>query len=863
MYRNIAYRPSGDGKSGIIELFTWDENGERIHKSIPHCCHVLYEVPYETKIKSIFNTHLMKKEFNTKKERFNWIKNNKDSKKIFECFEPEYEFMNALYHKIYEDDDFQKYPLKIHYLDIELAVGDSNIKLSEYPKEVPDPINLITVYDNFDGIYHTWALDECKKHIENADVRIFDNEFDLLKDYIKWHSSDYPDIITTWNGKSFDIPYICNRIKKVIGKKYVRKLSPIGKVTSYTDKETDELTFTISCISHLDYYILYKFKYLEKSNGRYSLGNVGEFKLDLPKFDYVGSIKDFYKRDFQKFYEYNVRDVEIIVKLEEKIKLIELSRKICNMGLSPYEKIYSSIPYLINALTLYAYNKGKIFPSYRQHLKEKYRFKGAYVFPVKSGFYQNGVSIIDLNSLYPNTTISCNMSPETKVGTFKKKSDGTYEIYTVTNVTKVVTEEQFINLLKTKCIKTENNTLFLKHSIRQGIVSGYSEMVYNQRKTYKKKKHNTICLSKKSENKDEIDRYKNDELVADLTQKALKTMINSIYGMFGTEYSPIYDIDIAQSITLNGQMVIKSIPYIINKYMNDNYGTDRDVVIFGDTDSTGFDYKDAIDKYCKDNNIIIDNLKRKDIKNICSELDEFVDNVINKHCQNLVNTRCYTERGNCIVFEREKFCMNAMFFSKKHYILHIIDKDGIGVDEFDYKGIDIAKNELSPKIKSILKPIYENICREKWSGTKFKSELQRIWDEYSNLNIYDISRNSGWGTDKDVTGFLTLQKGALAHVKASVFYNQIIKKMGIQSSYSELTVGDAVQWCYIDPNNPYKIPVIGFKDRWPDEFDKCFVIDYELMFEKNILKPLEPLVKIMNWNLFNPSDQSEVDIFGV
>lgn len=862
MYRNIAYTQSKDKKHAFIDLWTWDDEGNPIQRRIPHKSFVTYEVDFKTNLLSIHNTYLKRKFFETTTARYRWIKDHPE-KKLYESSKPEFEFLNATYGKQYRDPDFAKHELRIHYFDLEVAVEDS------FPNttDIAYPINLITVYDSHLKGFFTWALGECESHRDDLTLFKFKSEVDLLNHYVDWHTRNYPDVITDWNGIDFDIPYICGRIQKVLGKETMNRLSPIGRVKCKKDRHTERPRFDIVGITHWDYFILYKYKFQKKSSGAFSLGNVGEFLKLGDKLKISGSYKDQWKNDFQHYFEYNVRDVEILKDIEEDQQLLKLARSMMNMSLAPYDTIYASIPYIMNCMYMFSLNRdGRIFPKVVPHGLVPNKFKGAYVFPTQAGFYHDGVAVIDLNSLYPNTLIAGNMSPETKVGTFDQISDTEYAVHLVNGTTKNVTDIQFAKLLETKCICTDNNTLFFKHEIKEGVVPAFCSMLYADRKKYQKKMNQAKRqLSKTKEEKDAdpgiIKQLEFEKTQFDLIQTTWKNFLNSVYGMYGTEHSPICDYDIAQSITLNGQFVIKAIPEYVAKWMKDEHQAEGDVVLFGDTDSIGINYEAPMNNYCKEHNKDILKLSRTDIKEILKPLDKFIHEDVNEYCAKIVNERFHTSRGDVIAFAREKFCMEAMFFSKKHYILHIIDKDGHKADEFDYKGVDIAKNELPKDVKAFLKPIFERICRERWDQNKFNTEVEAVWDSYKEMSFEQLKRNTGWATYKKSTGFLQVEKGALAYVRAAHYHNNLLEHLGLKDKYNEIQLGDDVQWCWINPSNPFGIDVIGYSDVYPKEFRAMFQIDYASKFDKDILKPLSDITSIMHWIPFNPNDQSEENIF--
>lgn len=475
------------------------------------------------------------------------------------------------------------------------------------PEDAKYPINIITIYDSLKKKYFSWVLGlNTKNTITDKEVVLntFTNEVCLLTDFVEWFSKNYPDVITGWNTYYFDILYIVRRIENILGNKTAKLMSPVGKYRIMQKRGFLNNNYVLlDGISHLDLKILYeeKFKIEASLDGGYSLSNVCMHELQEDKISYEGSMKDFYKQNFQKFFEYNIRDVELTVKLEEKLQMIPLARKITSLGLCQYEQIYGSVNYIIGSLSLYSKaNYNKIFKSYSNLESDHEDFEGGYVFPTNAGFYSKGVACIDFNSLYPNTAIVLNLSPETKVGQLYDNNDGTFLIKGK-NSSKTITKEQLDKLLKHKCILSKNNTLFFKHEVKSGIFAEWCKYFYDTRKKYQKKnKEETKNLEKLTkeykeckdpELKKKIKELKNisekSKFVYHITQYALKIMINSAYGVLGCNYSPIFDVDLAQSITLNGQFANKSAAEYLKKQFKQKYNCIEDFnpIISGDTDS--------------------------------------------------------------------------------------------------------------------------------------------------------------------------------------------------------------------------------------------------------------------------------------
>jgi len=870
-YRNVVYQSSKTG--GTIILYGYDENGRPATFKIPHICTAKYEVKYPTNQKSIFNTNIATKNFDTSYERWKWLQSLSDNVKVFEAFRPEVEFLHQHFSRDFLKEDFNTQPLRTHYIDIEVAVEDTWCE----PQEAGFPINLITIYDSHYKRYYSWVLGDVKNTLDDKDIIIFKfkDEAELLKSFLDWFKINYPDVITGWNIRNFDIVYIIRRLENVLGIKAAEQISPVRKYRyreGHDVKGRPTANYTIEGITQLDLLVLYrdKFKIAQALDGGYNLDNVGEHELGERKLQYEGTFRDFYRRDFQKFFEYNIRDVELTVKLEEKLQLIPLARRISTFGLCELESIYYSLPYLIGSLNLFSYQHlDKVFPSYRNAVADtNTSFEGAYVFPTEAGFYKEGVACIDLNSLYPNTIISINCSPETKVGQLINNEDDTYTIRGNNGKSKDITSDELTKILNDKCILSKNNTLFLKHDQRNGIIPQWSEYFYNYRKNTKKTEYKYVKELSKLEKDDPLyDEVNSKVKLYHSIQISIKDAINSVYGILGTRFSPIYDVDLAQSITLNGQFVNKSVATFVEEEFKKRYDIEYDFrpSIAGDTDSNFLNIKPLTEKYAKKFDIkpMLSKFTRTQFKELSKELDDFVENDINDYVENLINTECYTTKGNHVVYGREYIASEGMFFKKKHYLVHIIDDEGTKTDKFKYSGIAVKKTQLPAEMKPLLKHIYESTCNEHWTYVEYQNYLNEVFNKFKDYDFENISMNQKYSTAKESIGYLQSEKGTQAAVRSSHYYNQLLKDFKLSNKYDEIRLDDVIKYVYVFKNNPYHIDVIGYKDMLPQEFKDIFKINYELMFQKLFIDPLDGYINAMNFNKYQPSNQMEVDIFSL
>lgn len=622
-YRSVAFLPPNNygGKSGTghMVLFGFDKQGNEKTFVFPFCPSVKYEVKQKTSEKDLYGKYIETKWFDDSNSRRRWCEENEDKVRIITCYQPEQEFLVDIFGprvykrlddgKLVVNSDFNNQKLRYHFFDIEIAIENEFPE----PKDAKYPINLITVYDNFTEKFYSWALDQSISNTITeypVELRKFRDEKDLLLDYLEWNENNRPSVLIGYNSKFFDLYYIMRRLENVFGKKVAKRMSPVGKYRYQIDKKNYNKTFaTVQGISNIDFMFLYRDKFMIKPSldGGYSLNNVAKNEVNDQKIHYDGSMLDFYKHNFQKFWEYNVQDVNLVVKLEEKLKLVSIARKITSFGCAPLEAIYGTISYIVSSLDIYSrVNFNRYFSTYskinKDHNTEKYC--GAYVFPTYAGLYKQGVGTVDVNSLYPSTARCLNLSPETLVGMLKEREDGTKYIETPDkDAEHNITEEQLNELLDTKCILAKNNALFLKHEVKRGIFAEWCGEFFNLRKTFKKalaKNEESIREIKKEQS--EIENITDEQKEAfkkkiynlsvqkeinHATQYALKILINSAYGTLGTSFSPIYDVRLAEAITMNGQFCNRSTSVFINKLFQQEYDcpTDFNVTISGDTDS--------------------------------------------------------------------------------------------------------------------------------------------------------------------------------------------------------------------------------------------------------------------------------------
>lgn len=937
-YRSACYLTDAE-KNGRIVLFGFDKVGNRKTFVAPWQSYVKYNVKYKTNELDIYDRYVATKYFKNKKERDNYVKNC-SYLNIVECFSPEMEFLHFMFKDHVFDDDFNKQDLRIHYLDIENEISDK----FEPPCLARNRLNMITIYDSQTEKFYTWSLDKVKIEFKEDPLKNYDKdkfvvfEFDdnerrMLTHFIDWFENNFPDVIFGWNIQLYDLPYIFRRIENVLGKEFAKRLSPVGKYfikkiqktdgsgnaienTDSSDEysENDEIEVKISGIFNSDGLILYRDKFgIGRPDGGFTLDNIGEYEGCGNKIHYDGTLKDLYLKDWQKFYEYNVRDVDLVKRIDDKCKMIRLARQIVSFGLTDYNQIYGSIRYLVGSVTLFGKQiMNRTLVSYQNEKSHFSGFEGAFVFPTTQGIYRNGIACIDFASLYPSTIRAINASPETYIGKviveYKDdvgnivphnlenelpfdiwddkvaKAENVNRVYLLmpNNTKKEVTVDKLRAWINLHGIYTSNNTIFRKHEEKFGIITKWCEYFYSQRKTTKKKMMKIFHYLNENEKKitaEEKFQKETEEENLNSLQLGYKAMINSIYGILGTPFSPIANPNIAQSITRMGRFCNINASKFVLKYFNENYDKNYkgfrikiderlppiDVsAISGDTDSQfidlapvtnwmrcRYDLPEKIKDWPTD--------KRQELWNTMSEMTE---KQINKFVRDLVHEYSKTSQQDVLTYELEYLSDVGVYESKKHYFTHKIFEEGDKVDKIKVTGIELKKNQVPKSVKKFLQDIYEGVVINYWTESDYQNYVSQLFDKFKKLSIEDIAFWKGYSTERKAAGFLQMQVGTTGIAKACIYYNQIIEKLGLGNKYDTIMVGDKVRFVYLTHNNKYGINCIAYKPGfWPKEFDSIFEVDYKTMFEKIILDPLKRFREACKFQNFNPDKQVQFDIF--
>jgi DNA polymerase elongation subunit (family B) len=850
MYRNAVY----NGRDQSVNLFTWDNEGKRVMHTVSFNPY-LYVEDYGGDKTTIYGTKAKKRIFNTAYDRNKFV-NDSGIKRIYENLPASQQYLIDTFWTENEKTEFSQHQLKVTFIDIETYSVDT------FP-DIEDPthtVNVITCYDTFSKKFHTFGLKPYTGEAKNVIYKHCKDERELFKQFLSYLEADYPDVLSGWNSEFFDIPYIIARCERILGEEYVKQLSPLRNVYFRSIKGKfgrDQKRYYIDGMSSIDYLDIYR-RFCLKLRESYKLDAIAEIELGENKVDYgdmdLATLAD---TDWNRFIDYNIQDVNLLVKLEEKLQYISLLRMLSYVGLTTLEGAMGTISVINGALTIRSRKRGEVLSTFVRK-EGTGKNPGAYVAEPKNGFKTNIVSF-DANSLYPNVMISLNLSPETKIGRVEKNHDGNVTVYHVSGKSVELTPEKFSAYMKAeRCSLTKAGFLFSQK--KKGIIPEFLDYYYQERVEIKGRlfdaKKELAKMSKKDKEYKEL-QYEVERL--NTKQMVIKILVNSCYGYMGNKQAPIGDDDIASSVTLTGQAVIKEAGRLLQQYLRENFNiTDESSLdeswVYSDTDSCYFSLGCIEDQVP----IKVDNEINPKFYDTVQSLEDF----LNTHIITWAKKSLKTE--DCrFVFKRECISDVGVFLQKKRYVMHILDDEGIKVDKFKYTGVEVVRTTMPNAIKPYAKKIIETMLSTQ-SLQKTNSILNETYDTFKTLAAEDIAFVMGIkGYDKyaKTCKDLNIGKGTPIHVKAAYLHNYINRKHNIENKYEDITSGDKIRYFYVQQPNKYGIDVIGFKYNLPEEFKQIFKINYEKMFEKILFNSIERFYQSVNWQIRKPSENVQCELF--
>ena len=830
-------------------LYRGIKDGRRVKQKIEYSPTLYFPTNKKTEWRSLQGDVLEPKIFGSINEAKEFIKKYEEVQnfKMFGNTRLEYAFIA----------DNQKGIIDWDIKDLDIAIIDIEVGSENGfpdPADANEPITAIAVRRLHGGTVVYGCGDFVNKD-PNVEYKKCRDEYTLCKTFLADWEENTPDIISGWNIKFFDIPYMHNRFQKIIGPDFTKKLSPWNAVVAREKvikgkRQTAYEIFGVSCLDYIELYRWYAPS--GKSQESYKLDHIASVELGTNKLDYseYDNLHQLYKLNYQKFIEYNIKDVQLIVDLEDKLKLIELAATLAYDTKTNFEDVFAQTRMWDSLINCYLMEQKIIVPPKERKEKDS-AFEGAYVKDPQVGSH-DWVASFDLNSLYPHLLIQYNISPETIIEPQNYTDEMHRMISEGVNVEKLLHKKIDTSVLKGVTL-TPNGQFFTTE--KQGFLPKMMVEMYEDRKKFKK-----LMLKAQQDYQNETDADKKHEiekLIARYNnlQLAKKVSLNSAYGALGSQYFRFYDLRQALAVTQAGQLSIRWIENKLNAYMNKLLKTeDKDYVIASDTDSIYLRLGELVDMVYQ---------KSKDVDKVIAFMDKVCEDslqpYIDKSYQELASyVHAYEQK---MIMKREALADKGLWTAKKRYVLNVYNNEGIAYKEPKLKvmGLEMVKSSTPGVIREKMKEVLHLMMR----GTEedVHTFIDDFHNEFMKLPPEDISSPRGCnGIAEYSDSTILYKKGTPIHVKGAILYNHYLKKMNLDKQYQMIQEGEKLKFAYLKSPNPFKDTVVSFPTRLPKEFGLNEYIDYELQFEKAFLEPIRVVLDCMGWK--TEKQNSIEDFFG-
>ncbi len=769
----------------------------------------------------------------------------------------------------YEDSDEPSKGHRVVFFDIEVSSEGGFPIIDQGDKE----LTAIALYDSATSKYTAFILDKEGKlqdsETNDTIIQSFNNEESLISHFMNKWEEIQPSIITGWNIDGFDVPYLYNRIKRVMGVNFAKRLSPIHECY-YNNFAKRMVVAGISC---MDYIELYK-KFSGKNEPSYTLGAIGKKVVNIDKITYTGSLNDLYHDDIQKYIEYNLNDVKIVVALDKKLQFIDLARRICHTGHVGYEHFGTSSRYLEGAILIYLRRQGRVAPNKPLEGREEYEqrmedgeegFEGAYVKPPIPGRY-DWVFDLDLTSMYPNIIISLNISPETKIA---KVENWNAEDFVRGKLTEVILSGQkysaqdFNEMLVQNNLSVASNGAVYKLPTgegQEGTIPSILIKWFNERKEMRK-------LAKKHADAKEWEMYE----FYDQRQKVQKILLNSIYGCLGLPVFRFYDKDNAEAVTLSGVSIIKTANMAINQYYKNVLGDEakgNDYVIYVDTDSCFASALPIIKKTMPD----IDMDDEKQMTEAILKVTEEAQTYVNKMFD-IMAVRLFNVKKHRFDAKQEVIAKSSFWLAKKRYCQFIINKGGVECDELEVKGIDVVRTSFPAKFRTFMKQFLIDLLKKVDQET-INNNILQFKEDMKNFGVIELAKNTSVKFKSDAakkTDYnpksrqpFQIISGTPAQVKAALYYNDLLAQFNLTKIIPPIFHGQKIKWVYLKQNE-YGIECLAMKADGTDPQQIMDIItkymDRDTMYEQELKSKLVDFYGVLKWEYPNSNWKAASEFF--
>jgi DNA polymerase elongation subunit (family B) len=799
-------------------LLRYVNNGQAFKSKVPYRPTLFVPAKGDSDWNTLEGKPVSPTKFESIKEGMEYVERYKDVEgfTFYGQTQFQYQYITETYPKTINWD---KDLIKLFSIDIETATENGFPNIQEANEEVL----LITIKDNHHKQIVTFGSRPYMTDRKDVKYMFCKDEADLLKTFVVFWSNNYPDVVTGWNINGFDIPYLVNRIRLVLGDEYVKRMSPWGIVNdkkAYVGGGTTIQSYSFVGISVLDYMDLYK-KFTYTNQESYALNYIASVELNKKKLENPeDNFKDFYTDHWKTFVDYNIHDTELVDMLEDKMKLIELVYTLAYSSKVNYEDVFSPVRMWDCIIFNYLYERKITIPLKEENGKSEV-FEGAYVKDPITGPHK-WVASFDLNSLYPHLIMQYNMSPETLTDT---RID--------TNVDKLLTKTPMN--VPVGLSTSGNGWCFTKE--KRGFLPALMEEMYNNRSKFKKQ-------MLKAEQ--EYEHNKDPQLVKDISrlknlQMAMKIALNSAYGAIGNKYFRYYDLRIAEGITLSGQLSIRWMANKLNDFMNKTLKTeDKDYVIAIDTDSIYLTLEDLVEKVCAGKST---EEKIKFMDKTCEQvMQPFIDGGYQELAEYM---NAYAQK---MQMKREVLADKAIWVAKKRYVLNVHNSEGVQYAKPKIKvmGLEMVKSSTPAVVRTKLKDALEVILHQ--DQASLQAFVREFKKKFETLSVADVAFPRSVSSLKEYSGTPIYKKGTPIQVRGALLFNHYLKMKGLTRKYEPITNGNKIKFVYLKTPNPINENVIAFNNVLPKEFGLDEYINYDLQFEKVFLDALQIVIEPLGWH---------------
>jgi DNA polymerase elongation subunit (family B) len=626
--------------------------------------------------------------------------------------------------------------------------------------------------------------------------------------------------------------------------KLARRMSPWGVIDerTFVFKGKESTVKMLKGVAILDYLALYrKFTYSDVES--YALNHIAHIELGEKKVDYseYESLMELYRSDFQKFIVYNIHDVTLVNRLDEKMKLLDQVFAIAYDAKVNFVDALTTVRMWDMIIHNHLLDKNIVVPlaPTGETLVEKDEpIQGAYVKDPKPGMYKWVVSF-DLTSLYPSLIMQYNISPETKANKIDLTPEDCLE-------STDRYQEGFDTAKQHSLTLCANGTMYRKDV--KGFLPELMEKVFADRKKYKNLMLEAKALFEKTgdfEHEKKYVQYNN-------MQMAKKIQLNSCYGALSNVWFRFFDTDLAEAITLSGQVSIRWMQDRINKFMNKSLQTtDIDYVIAVDTDSLYI----TLDKFVE--KVYGNKLPDRDkiIRMVDKACEEVFQPYIEKHYEDLgKHMLVYSQR---MQMKRESIADKGIWVAKKRYILNVFNEEGVQYEKpkLKMKGIEAVKSSTPAVVKVAIKEALYILMNG--SKDEFYQYVDSFKERFDEMPFEDVaSPRSCQGVSKHKLG----GKSIPIHVRGALVYNHNINKLNITNTYTPIQDGDKIKFSYLRIPNPLSTNVISAPGALPKQLNIDRYVDHDTQFSKTFTEPVNGIINNIGWSI--GKQQTLEDLFG-